>query len=184
MKDDYDWFTLRATGDGILFTIESDLPRVPETWQDLTGYAEPTIRHLRLENCSAEVTLPRDVDDTVISLLADVHTMEVGRDCLQLFYTGFLDDLKQLGSQLKTIRFEVPEDAEPFKKPARYEDRGGYMLDDIEDLVKCRFERGRPFSLVERMVVSESEEVDRQQAYVWRSFYYDRCLDQYVRPES
>jgi len=184
MGDDYEWFTLRATGDGIVFTIESDLPRVPETWQDLTGYAKPIIRHVRLEDCSAEVILPRDVDDTVISLLADVHTMEVGRDCLQHFYTGFLDDLKQLGSQLKTIRFEVPEDAEPFKGPAGYEDRGGYVLDDIEDLVKCRFERGRPFSLVERMVVSESEQVNRQQAYVWRSFYYDRCLDQYVRPGS
>jgi len=184
MGDDYDRFTLRATGDGIVFTIESDFSSIVETWQDLTGYAEPTIRHVRLENSSEEVDLTSDsVYNTIISLFADAHTIEVGRGCLGLFYTGFLDDLDQLGSQLKTIRFEVPEDTEPLRGPVRYEDRVGYLLDDIEDLVRYRFEQGQPFSLVERMVASDNEEVNRRQADVWRSFYRDRCLDQYVRPE-
>jgi len=157
-----------ATGDGIVFTLGSDLPRVANVWKDLTRYAKPTIHHVRLENCSEEFYLPNNAGGTTISLLADAHTLEVGRSYLQTY----LDDLKQLGSQLKAIRFEAPEKG-----------WGRYLLDDIEDLVKCRFEQGRPFSLVERMVVSESEQVNRQQADVWRSFYVDCCLDQYVRPE-
>jgi hypothetical protein len=48
--------------------------------------------------------------------------------------------------------------------------------------VKHRFEQGRPFSAVERMVVSEDDRENRLQAYVWRCFYGVRKLDQYIRP--
>ena len=119
----------------------------------------------------------------VIPLLADAHTLEIGRDYLLWWYEGFLDDLKQLGPQLKTIRFEIPDGTGPFKDSHGLYDRWrGEVLDKVEDLVKYRFDHGRPFSVVERMVVDETERMRRQQDYVWRCFYGDRGLSQYVRP--
>ena len=115
--------------------------------------------------------------------MADAHTLEVGCNYLMHWYNDFLDDLKQLGPQLKTIRFEVWEDMEPFGK-AGYEDEmyGHDLLDGIEELVRYRFENGCPFSAVERMVVCESERSNRQQDHVWRCFYDDRKLGQYLGP--
>jgi hypothetical protein len=108
--------------------------------------------------------------------MANVQTLEVGYNYLQGWYNGFWDDLKQL-TQLKTIRFEVLKDM---------------CLDDcthfdcscwntIEDLVKYRFEQGRPFSAVERLVVSESERENRLQSYLWRWLYGTHKLAQYVQ---
>jgi hypothetical protein len=176
---------LGAVGDGITLSVEAGLGDATDVWEDITGHARPTIRHARL--CD----YPEDVEDAqdlrgakkVIPLLADVHTLEVGRGYLSLFYPSFLDDLKQLGPQLKTIRFEVWEEMEPFKENSdTYEHWGGCLLDEIEDLVKHRFEEGRPFSVVERMVVSESERSNRLQDHVWRCFYGDRNLGRYLQP--
>jgi len=101
---------------------------------------------------------------------------------LSCWYRGFLNDLKQLGPQLKTIRFELEGNTEPFKDRADvYGGWGGEVLDKIEELVKYRFKHGCPFSAVERMVVSETEKEGRLQDYVWRCFYGDRGLGQYVR---
>lgn len=176
-----DEYAFRATGDGIAFSVRSDFWRISEAWQDLTGYARPTIRHVRLHDEPGSADPYLSEDGTVISLLMDADTLEVGSGYVPSFYDDFWDDLKQLGPQLKTIRFEIPEEMEP---PGLSDEKfGGYPLDDIEDLVRYRFEQGRPFSSVERMVVSESERVNRRLDFLWRCFYGSCGLDQYVRPE-
>jgi hypothetical protein len=181
--DNDDQFILRATGDGITLSTKSDLSDIMEVWQDLTGYARPTIRHIRLYD-DADVG-PHDGGDgvTVAALLTDAHTLEIGEGYWASWYNGFVDDLKQLGPQLTTIRFAVSDEHEPFQgRGDEYEEWGGGELDRIEELVKYRYEQGRPFSTVERMVVSGSERTNRQQDYVWRCFYGSRKLGQYVRP--
>jgi hypothetical protein len=176
---------LLATGDGITLSVIAFPLDVAEVWQDIVGYARPTIHHIRLCDYPEGGPGHTRVSDnsTVVPLLADAHTLEVGRGYLPLWYHDFLDDLGELGPQLKTIRFEVWEEMEPFNE-GYYEGEmyGRDILDDIEELVKYRFEIGRPFAAVERMVVCESERSNRQQDYVWRSFYSDRKLGQYVRP--
>ncbi|KAF9647975.1 hypothetical protein BDM02DRAFT_3116147 [Thelephora ganbajun] len=177
------WWTFCATGDGITFTVKHLLDEIVEAWEDLTGYASPTIRRVRLQSVPRHIHFNGRGGGEEILPLMNVHTLEIGDGYVPLFYSGFMDDLKELGPQLKTIRFEIPEGTDPFKKSDRYEGWGGSLLNNIEDLVKYRFEQGRPFSSVERMVVSESEWVNRQQDHVWRCFYDDRRLDQYIRPE-
>jgi len=173
---------LLATGDGITLSVISFLCDVPEVWEDLVGYARPTIRHVRLcgyiQGCQG-----RKDGRVIFPLLADAHILEIGRDYPTHWYGDFLEDLKQLGPQLKTISFEVWEEIEPFGN-AGYEDEmyGHELLDSIEELVRYRFENGRPLSAVERMVVSESERSNRQQGHVWRCFYNDRELGQYLLP--
>jgi len=178
---------LTATWNGFALSVWVGLRDVVEVWQGLTQDAQSTIRCVRFCNYTWGRG-PADEDfangSAVFPLLTDIHTMEVGRDYLSHWYPGFLDDLNQLGAQLKTIRFELEEDAEPFKdRGDMYKRWGGKVLDQIEELVKYRFEHGRPFSAVERMVVSETEKEGRLQDYVWRCFYGDRGLGQYVRPE-
>ena len=176
---------LTATRDGFTISIKSTISNVAKLWQGLTQDARPTIRYVRYWEWS-DTRDDEGIDDgsAIIPLLADAHTLELGRGYLRWWYPGFLDDLKQLGPQVKTIRFEIPEDTEPFKERLDvYQRRGGKLLDQIEELVKYRFEQGRPFSVVERMVVSESGRVNRLQDYVWRCFYGDRELSRYVRPE-
>jgi hypothetical protein len=177
-------FILNATGDGITLSVETTLRNTAGAWQDLAGYARPAIRHVRF--CDYPGNARSYGSDSggrvVIPLLADAHTLEVGRDYLPFFYTGFLDDLKQLGPQLKIIRFEVWQEMEPSRYDDEYRLWGSDVLDQIEDLVKYRFEQGRPFSVVERMVVSENERSNRLQDHVWRSFYGSRKLSQYVLP--
>ena len=161
-------------------SIVSHHTDVAEAWQDLTGYARPTIRHVR--PCDYPEFIWADAH-SCSKLLEDAHTLEVGRDHLLFWYDGFLDDLKRPESQLKTIRFEVWEEVEPFREWDEKDEMYGHdLLDKIEELVKYRFGIGRPFSAVERMVVCESERSNRQQDYVWRCFYSDRELGQYVRP--
>jgi len=157
-------------------------PMIVKGWQDVTGYAKPTIRHVRLEG-SGDLKLGAGKDyEVVITWLADAHTLEIGRGFAPDFYPDFWDDLKQLGPQLETVRFEIPEETEPFQFDREEYKAWGGLLDSIEELVTYRFEHGRPFSVVERMVVSESEWVNRQQDFVWRCFYNTR-LDQYVGHE-
>ena len=169
---------LLATGDGITLDVVSFVNDIAVVWQDLVGHARPTIGHVYLHGCSRIC-----YSSAAFLMLADARTLEVGRAYLPLWYDSFLGDLKQLGPQLKTIRFEVWEEMEPFGE-GDYEDEmyGHESLDSIEELVKYRFEDGRPFSAVERLVVCESERSNRQQDYVWRCFYDDRKLGQYVRP--
>jgi len=173
--------SLYATGDGITFSAECFARNFAETWGGLTGYARPTIRHIRLEG-GRGVGDCGDYGIMFVSVLSDAHTLEIGNGYFPFWYDRFLDDLKHLGPQLKVIRFAISDKLEPFKRSDEYEACGGFLLDQIEELVKYRFERGRPFSTVERMVVGGSEWANRQQDYVWRCFYGSRKLCQYVRP--
>jgi len=175
-----DAIQLLATGGGMTLSVSPFLCDVAEVWQDLVGYARPTIHDVHLCGYSQGGQGGGD-GRGVFPLLTDAHTLEVGRDYLELWYDGFLDDLKRLGPQLKTIRFEVWEEVDPFREEGFEDEMYGHeLLDGIEELVKYRFEDGRPFFAVERMVVSESEWSNRQQGYVWRFFYNDRKLGQYV----
>ena len=181
-EEDDDGFTLYATGDGITLSTKSNLREVAEVWHDLTGYARPTIRHVRLRDDAEDRGHFGGAGSTAISLLLDADTLEIGDGYFPFWHDTFLDDLKELGPQLKIIRFGIWDELEPFNSNNEYQDwGGGGLLDDVEDLVKYRCEQGRPFSVVERMVTSESERSNRQQDYVWRCFYGSRKLSQYVR---
>ncbi|KAF9644890.1 hypothetical protein BDM02DRAFT_829537 [Thelephora ganbajun] len=181
-SEDAETYTIFATGDGITFTAECFLRDFAETWEDLTGYAKPVIRHVRLYDGPDFVDHCCSDNTTVVLLMMDAQTLEVGCNYLMGWYTSFWEDLKQLGAQLKTIRFEVSGDMEPCPDDGfMHEDWDDEIWDSIEDLVKYRFDRGRPFSTIERLVVSESERENRLQAYVWRCFYGSRKLGQYVR---
>ena len=175
---------LAAAGDGIALSVVAFLYDVAEVWQDIAGYAQPTIRHVCL--CDFPESGQAHIDDgdgsAVVPLAAGAHTLAVGRSYLTLWYRDFLEDLKQLGSQLEVIRFEVWEEMDPFGDE-NYAGKALYghdPLDNIEELVKYRFEIGHPFSVVERIVVGGSERSNRQQDYVWRCFYGDRKLGRYV----
>ena len=181
VMDDGDPYTFRATGDEIVLTFEYNFNLIAETWEELTGYAKPTIRHICLAN---PYGLDFGTDDPenreVLSLFLDAQTLEIGRGYAKL-YRGFLRDLKRLGPQLEIIRFEIPRGIRPYLELG--DERGWWtdgLLDFIEDLVIYRFERGRPLSSVERMVVSKNEEVNRELDLWWKSFYDDRHLDRYL----
>ncbi len=182
---DEDTYTLYATGDDIAIQADCSLNKFAEIWEDLTGYAKPIIRHIRLydgpeledHSCWGD---NRD-NCSVALLMMDAQTLEVGFNYQLGWYKSFWDDLKQLGTQLKTIRFEVPEDMEPCRGNDCIH-KNYFMCNTIEDLVKYRFDQGRPFSAIERMVVSENDRENRSQAYLWRCFYGVRKLGQYVRP--
>jgi hypothetical protein len=179
---DDEMYTLHAAGDDITIKASCSFNKLAETWEDLTGYAKPIIRHIRLYDGPEFVEHECWNDNSsVVLLMMDAQTLEVGSNYLLGWYKSFWEELKQLGTQLKTIRFEVSEDTEPCHgDDCAFDDC--YMWGHIEDLVKHRFEQGRPFSAVERMVVSEDDRENRLQAYVWRCFYGVRKLDQYIRP--
>lgn len=162
--------------------VAVDLAGIAEAWEELVGYARPTIRHVRLYNYpEGGRTGGNDGSggSTTAPLLADARTLEVGHGYLLPWYQDFLDDLKQLGPQLATIRFEILQEMVPF---SRGEMSGRGLLGAVGELVRYRFGIGRPFSVVERTMVCESERSNRQQGYMWRCFYDDRKLGQYVRP--
>jgi hypothetical protein len=112
--------------------------------------------------------------------MMDAQTLEVGFNYLLGWYETFWEGLKQLGPQLKTIRFEVSEEKMELCAfdHCIHGGRSCSRWGVIEDLVKYRFDQGRPFSVVERMVVSENDRANRMQAYMWRYSYGIRNLDQ------
>jgi len=177
-----DFHTLRATGDGISLTAKFWAFNIMEDWQLLTGYARPTIRHVCVYDQRPTSICPYDsFSALIIGLMVDAYTVDIG-----LTYSGcwggkFWTELKQLGPQLKLIRFEVSGDMEPYGGPsnpdAAFVDR---VLSNIVEMVEYRFKEGRPFSAVERMAVSEDEQVDRSQENVWRQFWDDHRIGEYV----
>lgn len=179
--EDGDVYTISATGDGIALTAKCSPVNFAETWVDLTGYAKPVIRHIRLYDGPEEVDHCCSENNTIVLLMVDAQTLELGFNYLVAWYRGFWDELKQLGAQLKTIRFEVSGEMEPCSDDDDL-DGDEEVWDSIEELVRYRFDHGRPFSTVERLVVSESERENRMQDYAWRCFYGHRKLSQYVRP--
>ena len=179
-SDEISTYTLDVTGDGIKFSAKCFVEDLAETWEDFTGYTRPTVRHIRLEG-GLEVDDCDDHDTAFVSGFLDVHILEIGSGYIPLWYCGVLDELKQLGPRLKVIRFAIPDGLEQFGGSDGGEVWGCSLLEQIEDLVRHRFQQGRPFSAVERMVVGETD--DGQQDYLWRRFYDSRRLGQYVRPE-
>jgi hypothetical protein len=176
----YGEYQLFAEGDGVRLSIKV-LDELTEDWENLTGYAKPVIRHIRFYDG------PERVDhfdhfvaenSAVALLMMNAQTLEVGYNYLLAWCDGFWDNLKQLGTQLKTIRFEISGEMELY---CTHDQSDCWTWDAIEDLVKYRFEQGRPFSAVERLVVSESERENRLQAYLWRWLYGSRKLAQYVQ---
>ena len=176
-----DLHTLRATGDGISLSAQSWAHDVAEDWEYLTGYARPTIRHVRIYDQQPVDCYPRDDFSTrILALLEDAHTLDIGLSyswCWGKLWAG----LEELGPHLTTIRFEISEAMEP---PGRWSDLGPYLVDQIlnkiADLVECRFGEGRALSVVERMVVSEDEGVNRLQDRVWRKFCDDQKIGEYL----
>jgi len=177
----HDYYTLYATGDGITFYAQHFPSGPVETWENLTGYARPAIRHIHLGGGWPWVE-PYGSGVTLVSLLLDAHTLEIGDGYFPSQYDGFLDDLKQLGPQLKIIRFAISEELEPFPEDDDSSPRDGQLLDSIEDLVRDRFHQGRPLSAVERMVTNKGERANREQDFIWRCFYNGRKIYKYVQP--
>ena len=180
-SEDAEMYTMSATGDRIALTAKCSPRDFAETWEDLAGYAKPAIRHIRLYDGPDEVDHYCPDNNTIVLLMLDAHTLEVGFNYMTGWYRGFWGELKQLGTQLKTIRFEVSGEMEPCVDEDDW-DVDDEVWDNIEDLVKYRSEQGRPFSTVQRLVVSESERENRMQDYAWRCFYGCRKIGQYVRP--
>ena len=178
-------YVFRATGSsGFTFSMECDegMTKAEEVWRTFTGRARPTINHIYV----GDGTTWRRRSAGYLVILLDARTLEV-----ELIYTHpggecgsetFWDRVKRAGAQLKTIRFEVSEDMDPFRSRIDDLDVENRVFDKIENLVKYRFERGRPFAAVERLVVSGNERVNRLQAHVWRCFYNGRDIGRYVVP--
>ena len=172
-------YALRATGDRITFFASCFDDEVVETWEILTGYARPVLRHVRLDGGLSRFGRG-DHNAAFVSVLSDAHTLEIGSGYFPLWYDRFREDLGRLGPQLKVIRFAILDDPEQTEESGV--DEADSLQDQIEDLVQYRFEYGRPFSAVERMVDGGSERANRQLVYLWRCFYGSHKLGQYVRP--
>jgi len=180
--EDAEFYALSATGDGIAFSAKCSPGEIAETWDVFTGSTRPTIRHIHLCGFGPVVSYGDNDEVAFASMLSDVHTLELGVGYFPYWYDAFLDDLKQLGSQLKIIRLEIPEGLEPFPGDVDlWQDVE--LLDSIEDLVQDRFLQGRPLSVVERMVTSGSERVNREQDFAWRCLYDGRKLSRFITPE-
>ncbi|KAF9787506.1 hypothetical protein BJ322DRAFT_729341 [Thelephora terrestris] len=182
IDDDSPW-AFHATGHETTLTFNHAFKEIVYGWEDVTGFTRPTIQHVPLENRDGIEVGPEEENRGGLPLFMDAHTLEIGRGYAN-FYCGFLSDLKHLGPQLKTIRFEIPGGSEPYLPLGyKYKWWTDKLLDFIEDLVIYRFEHGRPFFPVERMVVSKSKRVNREQDLVWQFFYNDRHLDRYLLHE-
>ena len=188
-----DWHTLRATGDGISLSAKSWALDIAENWQHLTGYARPTIRQVSAYDRPVDICPYTDFSAPATALMVDAHTLEFGLSYSACWGEKFWAELKELGPQLKTIRFEVSEKVGPF---GRLDDPdcnwspgcfgipkrcwGDRSLNNIADLVEHRFKEGRPFSTVERLVISEDERVNQMQDHVWRCFCDSRGIQDYL----
>ena len=174
--------SLHATGDDIsLHACPWTDPAAEEVWRDVTGNAQPTIRHISLFDGSEGGLRVRGYENVLIPLMGDAHTLEISREYTQCWVNDIWEHLREFGSQLKIIHFEVSVDSmEPLQGPdTTYDD---FVFKELEGLAKWRFEQGQPFSAIERMVVSEDPEANRQQEEIWRRFYEGRGIYQYLVP--
>jgi len=179
--EDRECYIVCATGDGISLSTKTWGPEIAECWEYLAGYTRPTIRHVRVYDQVEKYGPDGDFLMVIAELMVDAHTLDIG-----LTYSEdrwFQAKLKQLGPQLKTIRFEISEKMNPIRGPG--EQRvpwDSQVLDGIADLIEYRFKMGWALSTVERMVVSEDQQVDRLQDRVWRQFYDSRKIEEYLAP--
>ena len=171
-----------ATGDGISLTVKSWIHDAEEDWRNLTEHTRPSLLCVRIHGQRPMGMFDySDISTVVSTLMADAHTLEIGLTYSMWWGDTFWRELNQLGPRLKTVRFEVSDKVEPFVDPtsARYLPND-CLFDEIEELVKRRFREGRPFSTVERMIVSEDEEMNRLQDSLWREFYDARGIQKYL----
>ena len=182
LEDDLgDFLTLRATGDGISLTVKSWVQDVAEDWQYLTGHARPAL-HVRIYDQLPVYTFDySDISMIVPTLMGDAHTLDIGLSYSILWGDRFWRELKRLGPRLKTMRFEVSEKVELFGDSTSFRYvPDDYAFDKITELVEHRFREGWPLSTVERMIVSDDEEVNRLQDCVWRRFCDARGIRKYL----
>ena len=173
---------LGAIGDGISLGVTSLVGDAEEDWRNLTEYAQPTLLYVRIYGQLPGARFNYcDASDIVQTLMADAHTLDIGLTYPMWWGDRFWRQLGQLGSHLKTMRFQVTEEVEPLGgwASARYRP-DDFVFEKIADLVEYRFRVGRPLSTVERMIVSEDEEVNRVQDRVWRRFYDTRGIRKYL----
>lgn len=175
--------SFHAGGNGITLSAGFWVNDVADVWLQLTGYARPTLHHVCVYDRYSAPPHPYSWSSTTVTaLMADVSSLDIGLNYSIWWGDNFWSELKRLGPCLKTVRFEVPEEeigpSYGWGNPGFHPDRR--LFDNIADLVEHRFKEGRPFSAVERMVVSEDEQADRLQDDVWRRFYDTRGIQKYL----
>lgn len=180
-----DLYTLRATGEEASVSAKSKAPKVQEDWHHLTGYVQPTIRHVCVYDERLEVLPSPDHSCTEITaLMENADTVDIG-----LTYSGgwdhrFWDELKLL-RELKVIRFEVSEEMSPDGEPRDPDEECtdlDLLWDRIADLAEHRFGEGRPLQVIDRMVVSKDWDVNRLQDVLWGRFFDGRNIKNYLAP--
>jgi hypothetical protein len=176
-------FTLYATGDGIEFSVLSFRCECARVWEDFVGYASPTIRYVSLDCGETAGNWDSHNHNSIVSMLSGAPILEIGKGCLKFLRDGWLlEGLKRLGPQLKVIRFVIGQDWELLERSDEDTEDTDRLPDQIEELVKYRFEHGRPFSEVERVVGEASVGPSVEEDLAWKRFYYGRNLGQYIQP--
>lgn len=181
-----DLYTIHATGEEVSLSAEAKALKVQDGWRSLTGHAKPTIHRVRVHDTHPEIFPSRDSWKEFTPLMADARTVDLGLTYLAVWEDGLWDELKQL-RELRVIRFEILEEMNPFGEPCDPdEDLGDLNLlwDKIADLAEQRFRNGQPLQAVERIVVSEDEEIDRLQDVLWERFLEGRGVRNYFAPEK
>jgi hypothetical protein len=115
-------------------------------------------------------------------MLMGAHTLEIGSGYFPSWYDGFREDLEKNWPQLKVIRFAISDGFGLARESYFAKVRREILQGRIENLVRYRFEHGRPFSAVERMVDRRNEGAKEWLDYLWGCFYESRKLGRYVIP--
>lgn len=173
--------TLTATGDNVTFSARCLTGEFLITWEGFTGHARPVIRHICLDDDDLLIDRRSDYHAEFASILSSAHTLEIGKGYFPFWYDRFMEDLKQLGPQLRTIRFAILDDSEVGNGEGQ-DENSLFLFDRIEELVEYRFEHGRPLSVVERMILGGTERPNRYLDFLWRRFYGTRKLHRFVQP--
>ena len=177
--------TLRASGDGISLVAMLSVDMVVRGWEDLTRDTRPTIRHVRVSDEQPDCVGPRCFLHELVDIpMEDATTLDIALSFSRCPAGLLWGDLKEVGLRLKTIRFEISEKFHPYGQSSDLSTFGWDSLwwDWIVELVKFRFECGLPLSAVERMVVTENEEVNRLQDLVWERFLEDKDIAKFLVP--
>ena len=185
-RDHQEMRTFCATGDGFSLAAKLRVHNFRRYWVNLTRDARPTIYHLRMYDEQPDCVNTDCILHTLRDIpIEDATTLDIGLGYSRCL-TGLLwDDLKSLELQLKTIRFEISEKFLPYGQSGDISTflRDSDWWDRIVELVKVLSEKGQPLSAVERMVVSEDEEINRLQDVVWEQFLESNDIARFLLPE-
>jgi hypothetical protein len=180
-----DMGTLHASGDGISLVGKFRFDMIVRHWEILTKDARPTIRHLRLFGEQPDCIGPCFALHRLFAIpMEDATTLDLGLNFSRSSADLFWGDLVRVGLRLKTIRFEIPEVYLPCGQSGDPSTFGLNSLwwDRIAELVELRSRYGRPLSTVERIIVTEDEEVNRLQDLVWERFLEDKDIARWLVP--